>query len=60
VESWLAGELKNLGARDSDELARQVLLLIEGCMSLILIHGNTSYAPAAGRAASRLADREIE
>jgi AcrR family transcriptional regulator len=55
VEAWLAAELKRLGARRSRELARQIVLLIEGSMSLILIHGDPSYAKVAGRAASGLA-----
>lgn len=54
VENWLASELATLNAQNSDELARQVMLLIEGAMSLMLIHADTSYAKAAGRAALRL------
>jgi len=60
VENWLSGELRTLGARHPKELARHVMLLIEGCLSLILIHGDTSYATAAARAANRLADRDAE
>ena len=60
VENWLSGELRTLGARHPEELARHVMLLIEGCLSLILIHGDTSYATAAARAAIRLADRDAE
>lgn len=59
VEDWLAEELGTLGAPDPQELARQVMLLIEGCLSLILIHGDTNYAVAAARAAKRLANCEI-
>jgi AcrR family transcriptional regulator len=58
VENWLASELKKLGVRHPQELARQVMLLIEGSLSLILIHGDTTYAAAAAQAAGRLADRE--
>ena len=58
VEDLLEGELRTLGARHPQELARQVMLLIEGCLSLILIHGDTSYAVVAARAANLLADRE--
>lgn len=54
VEAWLACELKLLGALNAQELARQVMLLIEGSMSLILIHGDASYAKSAARAAVRL------
>ena len=55
VESWLAAELKRLGARSPRDLARQVMLLIEGCLSLVLIHGDTAYVSAAAQAADRLA-----
>lgn len=58
VEHWLEGELTTLGARQPRELARQVMLLIEGCLSLMLIHGDTSYASDAARAATLLADSE--
>jgi len=58
VEQWLTEELSTLGARHPQELGRQVMLLIEGCLSLILIHGDASYAATAMRAAIRLADHE--
>ncbi len=34
--------------------ARQIMLLIEGCLSLILIHRETSYARSAADAAKQL------
>ena len=55
VENWLTSEFERLGARSPEELAFQVMLLMEGCLSLILIHGDTSYVAAASRAAKRLA-----
>jgi len=55
VEAWLAYEVSRRGARDPEELARQTMVLLEGCLSLILIHGDTEYAAAAARAACRLA-----
>jgi AcrR family transcriptional regulator len=58
VETWLTGELQRLGARDPEVLARQVMLLTEGCLSLVLIHGDTTYVPAAAQAAKQLAERE--
>jgi AcrR family transcriptional regulator len=60
VEDWLTSELKRLGARHPRELARHVMLLIEGCLSLILIHGDTTYASAAAKAASQLANHRTE
>lgn len=58
VENWLSSELKSLGVQNSQEISRQVMLLIEGSMSLILIHGDTSYAKSAARAAVRLVEAE--
>jgi AcrR family transcriptional regulator len=58
VECWLAQELDRLGAGDPTELARQTMLLIEGCLSLILIHGDPGYADAATRAVRELAGRD--
>ena len=39
-------------------MARQVMMLMEGCMCLMLIHGDRSYAAAALRAAARLAGQD--
>lgn len=57
IENWLADELKRLGARRSKQLAKQVALLLEGCLSLMLIHRDTSYAAEAAKAATRLAQQ---
>ena len=42
VESWLAEELGGNRTGAARQLARQIMLLIEGCHSLILIHGDAS------------------
>ena len=57
IESWMAEQFAQHGIRSSRELAREVMLLIEGCQSLILIHGDTSYAEAACAAARVLVER---
>lgn len=54
VEAWLAEELAAGGVADAEETARQIMLLSEGCLSLILIHGDTSYAGTAADVAKRL------
>lgn len=46
VEKFAAQELHN-----AEQLVREVLLLIEGCQSLALIHGNLDYIDAARHAA---------
>lgn len=60
VERWFAAELRERGARNPEELARQVVLLLEGCNSLALIHHDRQYAAAAAKAACKLARDESE
>lgn len=55
VKDFLQVKLSGLGASDPELLAREVMLLIEGCLSLMLIHGDRSYASAAAQAAIALA-----
>jgi AcrR family transcriptional regulator len=57
VEAFLAGELARLDAPAPEETARQLMMLIEGCMCLMLIHGDRSYAATAARASMRLTAR---
>jgi AcrR family transcriptional regulator len=54
VETLLTERLKACGVADARTAARQIMLLTEGCHSLILIHGDTSYADAALPVALRL------
>jgi AcrR family transcriptional regulator len=55
IEAWLAGEFARKGVAAPDQLARQVVLLIEGATALMLIHGDRRYAKAAADAAKALA-----
>jgi AcrR family transcriptional regulator len=58
IEGWLAEQLARTGKiRGSRGLARQVMLLVEGCHSLVLIHGDTSYTDSAAIAARLLVRR---
>lgn len=50
VEEFLFRELKVRGARRPRLLARHALILMEGCMSLCLIHGDNGYVADATRA----------
>ena len=54
VEEWLAGELARRDVADPAARARDIVLLLEGSMALMLIHGDRAYAEAAARAAKRL------
>jgi AcrR family transcriptional regulator len=54
VESWIGEMLARANVLSPAERAREIALLIEGAMSLMLIHGDRSYAQAAAQAAKRL------
>lgn len=47
VEAWLTQRFAAHGIKTPDELASEVTILIEGCHSLALIHGDPSYAKTA-------------
>ncbi|MBN9220780.1 MAG: TetR/AcrR family transcriptional regulator [Mesorhizobium sp.] len=53
-EIWLAGELSGCAIGDPGALAREIVLLIDGSFSIMLIHRNPDYVEAAGRAAATL------
>lgn len=53
-EGWLAEELRSGGVAEPLPAARQLMILLEGAISQMLIHGETSYALAAGEAAAAI------
>jgi AcrR family transcriptional regulator len=57
TESWLADLLAGDKTPRPRERAREIMLLLEGAMALMLIHGDRSYGVAAAKAAKRLAKR---
>ncbi|MGZ5904083.1 MAG: TetR/AcrR family transcriptional regulator [Reyranella sp.] len=56
LEAHLAELLAKSGLQDAVEIAREIWLLSEGAISLILVHGDRGYAAAATRAAHALID----
>jgi AcrR family transcriptional regulator len=54
LEACLAELLDKAAVKSARELAREIWLLSEGAISLILVHGDQEYAAAAARAAKRL------
>ena len=54
IEAWIATQLAEHGIPDSAGRAQQVMLLLEGCLSLLLIHGNKGCTDAATAAARQL------
>ena len=54
VESWYAARFAEAGLAAPEDLARQVMLLVEGAMALSLIHGEVRYLAAAAATAKAL------
>ena len=54
VEAWLAETLRAHGACEAEGLARQVILLMDGAFSSMLVHRDPAYIEAAGCAAAAL------
>lgn len=53
-ETWLAGELSDRTVEEPQVLAREIVLLLDGVFSVMLVHRNPDYIEAAGRAAATL------
>ncbi|MES0880593.1 TetR/AcrR family transcriptional regulator [Roseibium sp. SCP14] len=58
-ELWLAQEFETQGLVGGAALSRQVVLLLDGAFSTILVHRDADYAEAAGEAARALVEREV-
>lgn len=54
LEQYLAQLLANAGVSQPIERSREIFLLLEGAINMILIHRDQRYAVAAGQAARRL------
>ncbi|AZO47712.1 MAG: TetR family transcriptional regulator [Mesorhizobium sp.] len=59
-EKWLAGELSSHKVREPNMLAREIVLLMDGAFSSMLIHHNPDYIAAAGHAAATLVKVRME
>ena len=55
-EDWLAQAIASDGRDDAPALARQIVLLMDGAFSTMLVHRDPAYIDAAGRAAAALVD----
>lgn len=58
TEDWLTQQLKKSLVASPKERAREIMLLMEGAMALMLIHGDRGYADAAARVAKRLINQQ--
>jgi AcrR family transcriptional regulator len=54
TEAWLALRLAKARVSNSGARARDIMLLMEGSLALMLIHGDRSYIDAAARAGKQL------
>lgn len=50
-ETWLGDVFRDRGKGDPEELARHIILLMDGAFSTVLVHRDPAYIEAAGRAA---------
>jgi len=53
-EVWLAAVFSEHGTAKPEELARHILLLMDGAFSTVLVHHEPEYVESAGRAAREL------
>jgi AcrR family transcriptional regulator len=53
-EAWLGSVLASEGIANAAALARQLMILVDGAITQVLIHRDPSYADAAGKAAVAL------
>jgi len=53
-EEWLSARLRNDGIANHEQLARHVVLLMDGAFSTVLVHRDPDYIEAAGVAAKSL------
>jgi AcrR family transcriptional regulator len=53
-EEWLKETFAEAGISDASELARQVVVLVDGSFATVLLHRDPSYMETAGKAAAAL------
>ena len=54
LESWLTDVIAENGEAEAGQLARQVVLLLDGAFSAMLVHHDVNYIHSAGSAAAML------
>ncbi|PJG55966.1 TetR family transcriptional regulator [Bradyrhizobium forestalis] len=56
-EAWLEAELRNHGIAGAEALARQLVILLDGATTVMLIHRDLAYVDTAGRLALDLVEQ---
>lgn len=58
-EAWLRTMFEEAGIASAAPLARQILLLLDGCFAVVQLHRDPSYMETAGEAASSLVEMAL-
>lgn len=58
-EAWLSEKITDAGCARADDLARQVVLLMDGAFSTMLVHRDSAYIETAGQAAAALVRAQL-
>ena len=58
-EEWLRATFDAEGIADPLQLARQILLLLDGAFAVVLLHRDPSYMETAGEAAHKLIEAAL-
>ena len=59
-EAWLADILARDDVRDAGRVARQIVILLDGAATVMLIHRDVAYVEAAGETAALLIEQSRE
>jgi AcrR family transcriptional regulator len=59
-EQWMQQNFADAGIGSSAQLARQIVLLLDGSFAVVLLHRDASYMETAGQAASTLVGTAIK
>jgi AcrR family transcriptional regulator len=58
-EDWLRTSFEAEAIREAEQLARQIVLLLDGSFAVVLLHRDASYMETAGEAACSLVDAAL-
>ena len=58
-EEWLRVTFAEAGITSAAQLARQILLLLDGSFAVVLLHRDPSYMETAGEAAHKLIEAAL-
>jgi len=56
-EAWMADKLVRDGVHDAEKIARQIVILLDGAATVMLIHRDTAYVETAGDMAAALVEQ---